>query len=133
MDEERAAAAIAARGEQIKTNSAEFLWVCRGIKPPLLWTGRSPTPMPIPNCNRAHNEATPMTTRQTHIYRLDIGHGTSDTPPPRHTNAQQNGTAYIWHSTTQELLPILPPDHPDYSENSNCLLAAIRRWNGETK
>src|SRR5262249_43369283 len=74
--------------------------------------GRSLTPMPIPNCNRArsiahaHNEATPMTTRQTRIHRLDIGHGTSDTPPP--TNAQQNGTAYIWHSTTQELLPILP-------------------------
>jgi hypothetical protein len=86
-------------------------------------TGRSPTP----------NEATPMTTRQTHIYRLDIGHGTSDTLPPRQTNAQQNGTAYIWHSTTQELLPILPPDHPDYRENSDCLLAAIRRWNGEAK
>jgi hypothetical protein len=29
-------AAIAARGEQIKTNSAEFLWICRGIKPPPL-------------------------------------------------------------------------------------------------
>ena len=64
---------------------------------------------------------------------FDIDHGTSDTPPPRQTNAQQNGTAYIWHSTTQELLPILPPDHPDYRENSDCLLAAIRRWNGEAK
>ena len=30
------AAAIPARGEQIKTNSAEYLWVCRGIRPPLL-------------------------------------------------------------------------------------------------
>jgi len=29
-------AALGTRGEQIKTNSAEFLWVCRGIKPPLL-------------------------------------------------------------------------------------------------
>jgi len=28
--------AIAVRGEQIKTNSAEYLWICRGIKPPLL-------------------------------------------------------------------------------------------------
>ena len=37
MDKQRAAAiaAIATRGEQIKTNSAEYLWVCRGIKPPL--------------------------------------------------------------------------------------------------
>jgi hypothetical protein len=24
---------IGARGEQIKTNSAEYLWICRGIKP----------------------------------------------------------------------------------------------------
>ena len=39
-----------------------------------------------------------------------IDHGISDTPAPaRQINAQQNGTAYIWHSTTQELLPILPP------------------------
>jgi hypothetical protein len=50
-------------------------------------------------------------------------------PPPRKTNAQQNGTAYIWHSTTQELLPILPKDHPDYEENANMVMAAIRRWN----
>jgi hypothetical protein len=37
MDKDRAAAiaAIAARGEQIKTNSAEYLWICRGIKPAL--------------------------------------------------------------------------------------------------
>jgi hypothetical protein len=74
-----------------------------------------------------------MTTRQTDIYRLDIGHGTSDTPPPWQTDAQQNGTAYIWHSTTQELLPILPKGHPDYEENANMVMAAIRRWNGETK
>jgi len=38
MDKPRAAAiaAVAARGEQIKTNSAEYLWVCCGIQPPLL-------------------------------------------------------------------------------------------------
>jgi hypothetical protein len=29
-------AAIAARGEEIKLNSAEFLWICKGIRPPLL-------------------------------------------------------------------------------------------------
>ena len=48
-------------------------------------------------------------------------------------NAQQNGTAYIWNSTTQELLPILWPDHPQYRENMDRVLAAIRRWNGEAK
>jgi hypothetical protein len=38
MDKERAAAiaAIAARGDGIRSNSAEYLWVCRGIKPPPL-------------------------------------------------------------------------------------------------
>jgi hypothetical protein len=30
------AAAVAARGEQIKTASAEYLWICCGTKPPLL-------------------------------------------------------------------------------------------------
>ncbi len=35
MDKDRAAA-IAARGEKIKTNGAEYLWICRGIKPPPL-------------------------------------------------------------------------------------------------
>jgi hypothetical protein len=29
-------AAIGAGGQEIQTNSAEFLWVCRGIRPPLL-------------------------------------------------------------------------------------------------
>jgi hypothetical protein len=29
-------AAIGARAEEIKQNSAEYLWICRGIKPPLL-------------------------------------------------------------------------------------------------
>jgi hypothetical protein len=38
MDKDRAVAiaAIATRGEQIKTNSGEYLWICCGIKPPLL-------------------------------------------------------------------------------------------------
>ena len=36
--------AIAARGEAIKTNSTEFLWVCRGIKPPVL-----PPDKPLPS------------------------------------------------------------------------------------
>ena len=38
MNKDRAAsiAAIAVRGEQIKQNSAEYLWVCCGVRPPLL-------------------------------------------------------------------------------------------------
>jgi hypothetical protein len=36
MGEVLSSAAIAARAEQIKQNSAEFLWLCRGIKPPML-------------------------------------------------------------------------------------------------
>jgi hypothetical protein len=37
MHKERAA--LAARGEQIKTNGAEYLWICCGIRPPLLPDG----------------------------------------------------------------------------------------------
>lgn len=28
--------AIGTRGEQIKTTSAEYLWICRGVRPPPL-------------------------------------------------------------------------------------------------
>ena len=64
---------------------------------------------------------------------FDIDQGTRELPPRRQINAKQNGTAYIWNSTTQELLPILWPDHPQYRENMDRVLAAIRRWNGEAK
>ena len=74
-----------------------------------------------------------MTTRQPHIDRFAIDHGVSNALPPRQVSVQQIGTAYIWHSTTQELLPILPRDHPDYEANANMVMAAIRRWNGEAK
>ena len=67
--------------------------------------------------------------RQPFHINLDIDHGTSDAPPPRQIHPQQMGTAYIWHSSTQELLPILPKDHPDYGENANMVMAAVRRWN----
>jgi hypothetical protein len=29
-------AEIGARAEEIKTHSAEFLWICKGVRPPLL-------------------------------------------------------------------------------------------------
>ena len=64
---------------------------------------------------------------------FDIDEGANETPRRRQINTQQNGSAYIWHSTTQELLPILPKDHPDYEANANLVMAAIRRWNGEAK
>ena len=67
------------------------------------------------------------------VYRLDIDHGANGLPPSRQINAQQNGTSYIWNSTTQELLPILPKDHPQYRESMDRVLAAIRRWNGEVR
>ena len=70
-------------------------------------------------------------TRQSHIDRLDIDHGINNAPPPRQqTNAQQTGPAYWWSPTTQELIEILPEDHPDYRQNQEIIAAAIRRWNG---
>jgi hypothetical protein len=33
--ERQRAAAIAKRAEEIRTNSAEFQWICRGVKPAL--------------------------------------------------------------------------------------------------
>jgi hypothetical protein len=36
MGEVLSIADIGARAEEIKTNSAEFLWLCKGIRPPLL-------------------------------------------------------------------------------------------------
>jgi hypothetical protein len=64
--------------------------------------------------------------------RFDIDHGVSDAPPPprRQSNAQPCAPGYIWNATTQELIPILPEDHPDYRQNAETIAAAIRRWSG---
>ena len=73
-----------------------------------------------------------MTARQHNppVYRFDIDHGASDAPPPRkQSNAQQLAPGYLWNSTTQELIPILPEDHPDYRQNEEIIAEAIRRWN----
>jgi hypothetical protein len=71
---------------------------------------------------------------QPHIdRRFNIDASTNDTPPSRHRSAQQSAHGFIWHSTTQELIPMLPKDHPQYRENTDRVLAAIRRWNGEAK
>lgn len=49
-------------------------------------------------------------------------------PPRKQRSAQQLAPGYVWNGTTQELIPILPEDHPDYQENTEILRAAIRRW-----
>jgi hypothetical protein len=64
------------------------------------------------------------------VERFSMDEGTSDAPPsPRkQSNAQQLAPGYLWNSTTQELIPILPEDHPDYRENVETIRAAFRRW-----
>jgi hypothetical protein len=57
-------------------------------------------------------------TRQLHI----------DYDPGR---PQQAG-GYFWNAATQELMPILPEDHPDYLQNAETIAAAMRRWSGGT-
>jgi len=37
-----------------------------------------------------------------------------------------------WNPTTQELIPIVSEDHPDYRQNEAIITEAIRRWNGGT-
>ena len=68
--------------------------------------------------------------RQPHIDidRFDID---ASEPPPRRPKPGPRG--YIWHSTTQELIPILEKDDLGYEENAKLLVSAIRRWNGEDK
>ena len=46
----------------------------------------------------------------------------------RQSNAQDLAPGYLWNGTTQELIPILPEDHPDYRQNQEVITEAIRRW-----
>jgi hypothetical protein len=66
--------------------------------------------------------------------RLHIDHATNNAPPPRRqpTNPQQCGPSYLWNGTHQQLIPILPEDHPDYRENRELITETIRRWDRET-
>ena len=68
--------------------------------------------------------------RQPHIDRLDIDHGTDDAPPPprRPANPKPLGPGYLWNGTYQQLIPILPEDHPDYLQNRELINETIRRW-----
>ena len=67
--------------------------------------------------------------REPRIDRFDIDEPTSDTPPRRQSNTQQGAPGYLWNSTMQELIPILPEDHPDYRQNQEIITEAVRRWN----
>ncbi len=67
-------------------------------------------------------------------------------PPPRTSSEQQcapgygkrvdvrrlatvGAGGYWWNPTTQELIEILPEDHPDRAQNQALISEAIRRWN----
>jgi hypothetical protein len=64
----------------------------------------------------------------------DVDEGYILTPPRKQSGPQQLAPGYLWNSTTQELIPILPEDHPDHQENTEILRAAVRRWeNGKQK
>ena len=82
--------------------------------------------------------------RQPHIDRcFDIDEPTNDTlnstqqgpleygkrvDADRLAAVSQNGG--WWNPTTQELIPILPEDDPNYRQNEAIITEAIRRWNG---
>lgn len=62
------------------------------------------------------------------VHRFHIDHGTNDAPPPRRpTNPQQLGLSYLWDGTYQQLIPILPENHPDYLQNRELITETIRR------
>jgi hypothetical protein len=70
--------------------------------------------------------------RQLHIDRLDIDHGVNNAPPPRRRQTQQCGPSYLWNGTHQQLIRILPEDHPNYRENREMISETIRRWDRGT-
>ena len=108
------------------------------------------TPKQIFNVRGTRNEATTMKTKHNlrHIDRcFDIDEATSETSSQSnarrvpleygkrvdaHRLAAVSAGGGWWNPTTQELLPILPEDHPDYRQNEEVIAAAIRRWNGGT-
>jgi hypothetical protein len=75
-----------------------------------------------------------MRTHEPPVYRFSIDHGESDTlpPPRRHSSGHELAPGYLRNSTTQELIPILTEDHPDYRQNQEIIAAALRRWNRGT-
>ncbi len=70
----------------------------------------------------------PPTPRSVERFSMDEGTSAAPAPPQRQSHAQQCAPGYLWNSTTQELIPILPEEHPDYRENREIVREAIRRW-----
>ena len=124
MDKEPVTA-LAARGEHLKTNKRGISLDFCGIRPAPLPDKPVLTPVLEPQ------KATTMKMKHNfrRVERFSIDEGTSDTPPRRPSNAQQSAPGYLWNATTQEMIPILPEDHPDYRKNQEIIAAAIRRWN----
>jgi hypothetical protein len=75
-------------------------------------------------------------TRQRPIERLpdcDTDDGYALPPSRKSNSAKQLAPGYLWNGMTQELIPILPEDHPDYVENAETVKAAILRWDNKTQ
>ena len=87
--------------------------------------------------------------RQPNVECFDIDEATSDPPPRMQSSAYQGALGCgkgvdahrlaavsagggWWNPTTQELIPILPEDHPDYLQNREIITEAIRRWDRGT-
>ncbi len=63
------------------------------------------------------------------IDRLDVDHGTNNAQPlPRYPTSAQLAGGHWWNATTQELIPILGPDHPDYLRYRERISEALKRW-----
>jgi hypothetical protein len=92
----------------------------------------------------------------TRSYRFSIDHGINGEPPPgrpiqnapgaaakaekmQHSLSRIGavlcvGPSYLWNGTHQQLIPVLPEDHPNYRQNREMITETIRRWDrGTTK
>jgi hypothetical protein len=104
----------------------------------------SPMPMSIPKTNNCADLTAPHPQRGDAYVkisrarepdeRFDIDESASDTPPRRPSNAPQCGPSYLWNGTHQQLIPVLPEDHPNYRENRELVRKMIRLWDqGKSK
>jgi hypothetical protein len=66
-----------------------------------------------------------------HLNIDDAGGYTLAPPRRKQPIAQPLAPGYIWNGLTQQLIPILPEDHPDYRQNQEVIIEATRRWNKE--
>ncbi len=69
-----------------------------------------------------------MLHRSAERFSMDDGTGDAPSPSRRQSNARQLAPGYLWNGLTQELIPILPEDHPDYQKNREIVTEAMRRW-----